>query len=835
MNSQSAGSLTYKLLWRDWKGGELNILVFSLVLAVATVTCISLFTSRIHNSIYEEASTFLAADAKITGSLPAKPAWEKHIDSLGLSTAKVTRFRAMAFSENDMILTQVKAVSDSYPLKGNVFVSDQPFSEGLAKNRGPKKGKAWLANRLFDALNIQIGETITIGDAEFVVSAAITKEPDSGQSFFGVAPRIMIHSNDVSRTNAIQPGSRIEHDLLLSGAEKDIRAMKDWLTPRLGVHHRWIGVKNANISIDVALIRAERFLLLTGCLSVILAGVAIALAAQRYAKRHHQHVALLKTLGAGPKKITRMYLLNIFAIGVTGVSLGAILGWGFQWGIIYALGDLIPVKLAPASILAYSTGAITGFVTMWAFVAPPILALRQVFPGAILREHNQKPVAAKISIFLGLFAIFFLMLLYSRDVMITITVSLGITVCIIGVWLASLMMIELSRFAGRSLKREWKMGFTNLKRHRRYNSLQIIIFSLIFLLFFILINIRSNLLTQWQNQLPDEAPNHFMFNIFPEEKNALNDFFDDHSIKANPFFPMTRGRVLAVNGTTIENIQKKKNNRTNYERELNLTWSLQLNADNSVIEGQWWNKNLENSSNLPLLVSAESRYASGLNLSVGDKISYSVAGQEIEATVASIRSVKWDSMNPNFYMIFNQPLLGGVSANWITSFYLNPDEKPLLNTLSRNFPTTSIIEIDQTIAQVQSIVKKVSLAIEFILALVLVSGVLVLITSIQSTLDSRIKESAIYRTLGAPKIFVQKTLAVEFVTLGIVSGLLAVLGTELSLYLLQTQIFSLDYFHQGWLWLWGPLLSGALIGLTGAISTRHVVHTPPISLLREIS
>lgn len=825
-------SLTGKLLWRDWKSGELNILLFSLTLAVATVTCISLFTSRIHNSIYEEASTFLAADAKISGSLPIPNTWLDQANALNLKTAQVTEFQAMAFSTNDMILTQVKAVSKDYPLKGELAITLTPFETGTTVKQGPAAGEAWLANRLFDALNAKIGDKITIGDASFLITAAVNKEPDSGQSLFGVSPRIMINSDDIGRTNAVQIGSRVEYDLLLSGDADDIQTLKTFVEPELDIHHHWVGVKDANLSIDSALQRAEKFLLLTGCLSVILSGVAIALAAQRYAKRHSQHVAILKTLGAGPSKITQLYLLNILFIGVVCVLLGASVGWVLHWGIILALGDLIPVALAPPSLSAYSTGAITGFVALWAFAAPPILALRQILPSTILRESNAANSNGKLNLILGLTAIFFLMLFYSRSIQITFMVSAGAIACVLGVWLSSLLFIELSRLTSKSLKREWRMGFANLKRHRRYNTLQIIIFSLIFLLFFILINIRTNILTQWQNQLPKNAPNHFIFNIFPDDKRDVEAFFNKHSIQANPFFPMTRGRVVAVNNIEIEDIDKSKNNRTDYERELNLTWSQTFGSDNAIIEGEWWDK-IDTSNNL--YVSAESSYASGLNIQIGDTIIYSVAGQKIEAIVASIRSVKWDSMNPNFYMIFNQPLLDGKSANWITSFYLSPEQKILLNKLSRAFSTSTIIEIDQTITQVQSIMAKVSLAIEFILALVLSSGLLVLITSIQATLDLRMKEAAIYRTLGASKTLIRKTLLIEFTSLGLIAGVLAMAGTELCLYFLQTTVFSLDYAPQGIIWLWGPALAGALIGITGAISTRRVVQIPPISLLREIS
>ncbi len=830
MSVMSSARLTMarRLMWRDWKSGELNILAFSLLLAIGTVTCISLFTSRIHNSIFEEAAHFLAADAKVSGSLPIPKAWQTQANTLKLRSAHTINFRAMAFAGENMALGQVKAVSNDYPLKGSLHITDAPYGPEREKTTGPQPGTVWLAPRLFNALNISVGDTISIGEADFNVSAVISKEPDSGQSLFGVAPRVMMHMDDVTRTAAVQTGSRINYHWLLAG--DNIDAMNTWLTPQLGEHFRWQGVSGGNIGLDSAITRAERFLLLTGCLSVVLSGVAIALAARRYAKRQHNHVALLKTFGSTPKAISQLYALGLLSIGITAIALGALLGWLLHWGIIAALGDLMPTNLAKPHWSAYGTGAITGFISLWAFAAPPIWALRHVSPAAVLREGASEQAFRATHTLIGFSAIIGMMFFYSRDLSLTLIVTAGASLCVIGVSLLSALLIYATKPLSQGLGISWRLGLANLKRHKQFNTLQVVIFSLLFLLLFILLTVRTSLLNQWQDQLPEDTPNHFIFNIFPAEADGIRTFLDENNIDANPFYPMTRGRVIQLNETDIAPLVEASNSRVNYERELNLTWSATLGSDNDIIAGTWWDALAASDT---LRVSAESTYAEGLNMQVGDTLTFSVAGQSITAEIASIRSVQWDSMNPNFYMIFDRPLLDGMSANWITSFYLAPENKSVLNALARRHPTLSIIEIDQTIAQIQSIVNKVSLAIEFILVLVLVSGLLVLVTSIQATLDLRMKEGAIYRTLGAPKALVRRTLLIEFSTLGLLSGILAVAGTELCLYFLQTRVFSLEYASQYHLWLWGPTLGAALIGIVGWLSARSVVRTTPLSLLRN--
>ncbi|MFL0810913.1 MAG: ABC transporter permease [Agarilytica sp.] len=822
---------SHRLLWRDWKSGELNILLCSLLLAIATVTCISLFTSRIHSSIYQEASTFLAADAKIKGSLKVKQNWREKAQTLGLESTDITYFRAMAFSAENMVLTQVKAVAEKYPLKGSLTIANYPFTETKTVTQGPKPGELWLAARLFSVLDISVGDKVDIGEASFIAAAAILKEPDSGQSIFGVAPRIMMHIDDISATQAVQIGSRINYEWLLIGNTQKINEFKNWIEPKLGNHFRWIGVKGSNISLDNALTRAERFLLLTGCLSVILSGVAVALAARRYAQRRKPQVALLKTLGCTPNDISKLYFQNLLLLGIASVIVGSILGWLLHWVILHVLGNLIPDNLEAPSILAYSTGAVTGFIALWAFAAPPIFSLRWVAPAQVLREADIKSsLYSPANVIAGL-AAFGLMYFYSRDIKITFIVAAASLLCVFGVGVFSYVLIHALKPLNRCVSYSWRMGLASLKRHRQFNTLQIVIFSLLFMLLFILVSVRTNLLSQWQEQLPEGTPNHFIFNIFPDDIPTVKTFFTQKDIDLRPFYPMTRGRVTKVNGVTRELITKEYKGRTNYERELNLTWSNTLNEDNKIVAGKWWN---ETDKNAGLQVSAEKNYAEGLDINIGDKIEFSVAGQNIAAEVASIRSVQWDSMNPNFYMVFDKPLLDGSSANWITSFFLTEDQKPILNGLTRQLPTLSLIEIDQTIMQVQNIVGKVSLAVEFILLLVLIAGILVLITSIQATLDLRMQEGAIYRTLGASKILVRKNLLVEFCTLGFISGLLAVLGTELCQYFLQTKVFRLDYQMQYGLLLLGPLLCTVIIGLVGWISARKVVSTPPLTVLRNI-
>ena len=826
--------LAFKLLQRDWRGGNLSILVFSLLLAIATVTSISLFTSRIHNSIYAEAAQFIAGDIKISGSQAIETRWIEQAEELGLESSSLTEFASMAFAGEDMTLTSVKAVTPGYPLKGELIIADQPFTAGNVVKHGPLPGEAWLAPRLFDALNIAVGDTIFIGDGEFKATAALNKEPDSGQSLFGVSPRVMISASDIASTNAVQVGSRIKYSLLLAGAPDALSQFNEWVEPKLGHHFRLNDIKTSSRSVGETLERAEGFLLLAGSLSVILGGAAIALAARRYAKKHHQTVALLKTLGSSPNDMTVIFGAILLGLGLIAIIVGNLLGWGLHWGILLAIGNLLSSELAAPSFAAYWTGSLTGFVALLAFAAPPLFALRTVSPAAALNEGNSTPLSLFWTNAIGISAVIGLVYYYSMDISLTLFLTLGLLVALVGVFCLSWLTINLTKRLAGKLGHTWRMGLNNLNRHRQTNALQIMIFAIILLLIAIIIAVRSHLIQQWQNQIPEGTANHFAFNIYLDELPAIKDKFAQANIKHSDFFPMTRGRVVGVNSLSAADLVKQHSKgRMNYEREINLTTSNNLSEDNTIISGTWWPDIVKNYPE-EMLVSVEEDYAKGLNIDIDDIVELSIAGQTLKARVTSIRKVQWDSMNPNFFMIFDQPIDQQFGANWLTSFYLSDEQKTFINRLSKAHPTISIIELDQTIEQIKSIVNKITTAVEFILALVLISGILVLITSIQATLDMRFKESAILRTLGAERSLVSKTLLVEFATLGLLAGILSVLGTEASLYMLQTKTFNMDYAPFQIMWILLPLSSGILIATAGWLSTKKVFNIPPMTVLKSI-
>ncbi len=821
-------TLTARQFWRDFRSGELTLLLVSAILAVAVVTSISIFAERIRLTLVDQAGTLLAADYALQGSRPIPDEWRAQASELGLEQADVTSFTTMLFGDEGNQLGSVRAVSEAYPLLGTLEVAAAPFGDAQEVAHGPPPGQIWLASRLFPLLGIEPGDAVSVGATTLTATRALISEPDQTSSLFNIEPRAMIHQADLAATGAVQPGSRVTYRWLLAGNEQSLRALRDNLRGSIEPHYRWRSAERANDNIGEAMDRAQEFLLLAGSLAVILAGVALAMSAQRYTARHTDTVALLKTLGMTPQRITRLYGLGLLVVAVTAVVIGIAAGDLAHRVIVALLADLLPDNLAAHGPGAYLLGAATGLLAVLGFAWPPFYRLRSVPPARVLRSDVWQQRRATDQLW-GAAAIIGLVWLYSRDVTLTAILVSGGALCLAGAALfARGLLWGLRRLGGR-LGRSWRLGLASLQRNSRQSGLQVVIFAIAFMLLFTLALVRTSLLEEWQRQLPENTPNHFVYNVFPEELPQLNAWLDDYASNESPAYPIVRGRLTRVNDTGIDELTENLPDRGDYRRELNMTWSDEYGADNAIESGSWW----ENYGAGPLRVSVEQDFAEDIGITVGDTLFLSLGGEAVSAEVASLRSLDWESFNPNFYLIFNQPIGAPDSAFYLISFYLSPDNKPALTELIRAIPSISVLEVDALLEQIQSIIAQVTLAVEFILVLILAAGLLVLVAGIQSTLDVRYRESALLRTMGAPGALLRRTLAIEFGALGALSGLLGAFGAEWVLFYLQGELFNMDTGWHPWLWVVAPFAGMLVIGLVGVGSTLKVALTPPMRVLGQ--
>ena len=827
--------LALKLLWRDWRSGELSLLLASLVIAVGSVTTVTLFVDRLQQALLAESATFLAADQVISSGEPIDPVIMTEATSRGLQTSETISFVSMVFSEDRAQFTSVKAVDDAYPLRGRLIAGDEPFKRGAPVDAGPRRGELWMESRLFPALSVSTGELLDVGVASIPVARVLIKEPDRGGGFNGAGPRVLMHMDDVAETEVVQPGSRISYRYLFAGDRQAIEDFAAWAKPRLGVDSRIFGVKEGAQGIGEALDRGERFLLLGSLLGVVLAGVAIALAAQRYSLRHYDHVAIMKTLGATPKAVDMTFITIFVVLGSLATLVGAGIGYGMQYGVTEILSPYIPIELPEPSLRPVFLGLVTGFVCLLSFALPPLLKLRAIEPVRVVRRDLGDTSASDwMTYSFGVFGTLGLMWWYSADLKLTLMIFSGAVVSLVILFAVANLLLRSGRVLGMQAGSAWRLALAGMQRRGQENTLQILVFGLAIMLLLILFLVRTALIIEWQSQIPEDAPNHFAINISPEDVQPIKGMFADNDIASQPLYPMIRGRIFEVNDELSSDRDKRLKRggedgpRSSSGR--NLTWSGALPDDNRIIAGEWWGQEYTGTP----LVSLEQELAERNELKVGDELVFMIQGRELQTEVGSIRTVAWDNMQPNFYIIFSPGSLEDFPSTFMTSFYLSKEKKMFLNDLLHKYPTMTVIEIDALIEQVQRIIDQVTLAIELVLVLILASGGLVLLASIQASMDERLKQHAILRTLGAGKRLVLGSLFIEFCALGFFAGVLATLGSEITVFALETEIFELDYSVNPQLWLLGPVTGILLIGIVGTLATRKVVESPPASVLREL-
>lgn len=872
--------LAVRLLKRDWYGGELRLLSLALVMSVTSVTGIALFTDRLGKALLLESANMLAADRIVSGRgiLPIEVLEEGQ--SRGLRTAETLSFISMAFSESGNLLVAAKAVTDNYPLRGDVIIADAPFVRGSPIQSGPPRGEVWLESRALPALGIEVGDSVSVGEAELNVSKIIITEPDrsGGGLVDNAGPRLMLHMDDVETTNVVQLGSRISYRYLF--AHDDLELLDEfegWFRAR----EEWRGryyirdIRDESEEVSEALERAESFLLLGSLFAVLLAGVAIALTAKRYSERHYDYVAILKTLGCTSAQISLIYLAIQLMLAVIAILVGCVLGYLVHQGIFRLLQSVLLFTLPPAGFQPYVIGSLTAFVCLLAFALPPLLALRETPPLRVLRKDiTQQKISAYVPYLFGVLGTIFLIYWYSEDLFLSSVLISAVAAIALFLSIVSYLFLRSSGSVGMKAGSAWLLAMTAARRRRKQNVLQVMVFSVTIMSLLILTLVRTDLIEEWQAQLPQNTPNHFMMNITQGQIAGIQNFFAENGVESNAFYSLTSARVNRVNGNLpnpsnndedslgggtltentrldnadldeaigfnespqsdappLQNGQQTSSGGRRVRGQLSrrqVTWSEELPKDNLITSGTWWGVDPQ-----PGYVSIEEEYADWLDLELGDRIEFEVNRQVVTAEVSNFRSVRWDNMQPNFFIIFSPGTIDHLGATFLSTALMEREQKVLLNDLIRLFPTMVIIEIDALIEQIQTIIAQVTSAVELISILVLICGGLVLLSCVNASLDERFHENAILRTLGAGKKLILTSLLIEFASIGFVAGLIATIGAEVSLYYLQEQVFQQEFSLHYWVWAAGPLLGMLIIAGLGINSTRRVVQTSPLAVLRS--
>ena len=825
-------SMAFRALRRDWRSGELRVLAAALLIAVASVAAVGFFTDRIGQAMERKASELLGADLVIASPDPLQPILIAEAQRQGVQIAETLNFRSVVVAGDITQLAEVKAVSPGYPLRGALQISDQPFASPRTVTTIPNPGEVWLDERLLQLLNLQVGDRVDFGSRSFRIAQVLTYEPDRAGDLFSLAPRLLLNLADMPSTGLVQRGSRVDHRLLLAGDPAVLETFKTWVKPRLKTGEKLQGIRDARAELRSALERAQRFLHLAALVSVILAGVGVAIAARRFAARHWDSVAILRCVGATQNVISRLFALELLALALVAGVIGLAVGYLAQYGLSGLLGQLVSSTELPAPSWQPVLPALaTGFVTLLGFGLPPLLRLREVPPLRVLRR-DLGPINPRLVALYGpaVPATAALLIWQAGEIRLALYVCAGVAGTVIALTLGAWGLVKTLNLLRGQVGVAWRFGLANIARRGSGSAAQVVALGLGLMALLMLTLVRTDLLSSWRASLPADAPNHFLINIQPHEVAGIRTFLGERGLGQVELFPMVRGRLTAINERTVgpDDYDNPRAKRL-IEREFNLSWTDRLRDDNRIVAGRWWNDN----DNGQGLASVEQALAKDLGIAVNDTLRFQIAGQTLSAKVASLRSVEWDSFRANFFVVFPSGVLDNYPAAWITSFHLPPGQKPLLADLVRQYPSVTVLDVEALMNKVRDIVDRVIAAVEYVFLFTLAAGLVVLYAAIQATQDERRFESAVLRTLGASRAIVRRSLLAEFATLGLLAGVLAAGAATLIGYVLATQVFDFPYHGNPWLWVLGIGTGVIGVGVAGLIGARSALNQPPWRALRE--
>ncbi len=818
-------------LWRDLKSGELSVLLLALIVAVLSLTAVGFFTSRVSQGVRAQAAEVLAADLRLESPTPLPAHYFTDAAKLGLRSAQVLSFPTAIFSGELSQLAALNAVTENYPLRGRVRIADEPFGAARTTDDIPGRGEAWIDARIIAQLKLSLGTTLRIGAASFRVTEVLDYRPDQGTGFVNLAPAALINYEDIGATQLIQPGSRATYAALFAGTPAAIADFRETLNKTKAPGERLRDVEESSRQLNSAIDRASRFLNLASLASVLLAAVAVAMGARRYASRHIDAVALMKCMGAAQGFVLSISIVELSLLAVIAVLIGSALGFVAQSGLVWLLRSLIPSELPAASSAPLPIALVTVLAMLIGFALPPLLQLKSTPPARVLRKTvTAPPLRYGVSYLLALAALCAILWSMVRDPELVFSVLAGVLGVGVVLTLAGFGLVRLTTRLRGGVGVAWRYGLANVSRRGSGSVVQIVAFGLGLMVLLLLAVVRGDLLADWRRSLPADVPNNFLVNIRPEQRAALQEFLHSRGFGSPQMYPMVRARITAINGDSAQSLKLRGDVARGYvEREQNLTWSADIMEDNQLVAGSWWTSA---DAGKPW-VSISSEYAEALHLKLGDQLSFDVAGEPLTAMVTSIRKIRWDSFRPNFFLVFPPGLLDGAAGTYMTSLYLTQAQRQSLADLVRQFPTISVFDVDAILKQIRSIMDRASLAVQYVFLFTLAAGIVVLLAAVQSTRDERRYESAMLRTLGASRGTVLQGVAAEFSALGFLSGTLAAFGATGVGWILARRLFSLEYTLDPWLWVSGLVCGTILVGLSGTLATRSVVNTPPIVTLRD--
>lgn len=803
--------------WREIRQGQLWLVTLALSLIIACVFALATLVGRVETIIIDQGRSALTADRVLVSSQPVDASQLKALPTDAVKVSQQIRFGTMAFSDNGMQLVSVKAVDSGFPLRGELNLQS---ADTTALEHHVKPNQLWLAERLFSLLNVKVGDVLMLGDAELKVSGRITQDPELSFNPFSQMPTVLIHQQDITAVGGVKPGSRISYRYYFSGSDKALTDIRQQLP--LTPSQRWLTENDVGRSGDF-IERARQYLSLTLVLVVLMAAATLVLTCQHYATTRTTAVAMMKSLGATKRFLWHWLLTQIGLVFVVAIVIGLTLGLGLEWLLRYPLQNLLPDQLPSMGFAPVMISLLLAFCIALPALGIPLSRLVQTSAISSMQVSTIKSPLFRLAWLLLLFPVLAAILWIGTNLFVWLTL-LGMAVLLLVLALVGVAAIALLQRV--KLGAAYSLALSRVNRSKAKTATQLVALTCSLMLLAVIGLLRNELLADWQNTLPTDAPNVFALNIAPDQQQEYLAYLDDAKLIRSEGYPVTRGRLVAINDQRFysspneilevtdqakDNIEisNELNRKVDDEsvdpalrRELNFTWAKTLPNHNVVTQGQWGDKSG---------VSVESGIAKRLNINLGDKLAFTVGGLEFNATVNSIRNVEWRNMKPNFYFIFTPDVLQSFPATWLVSFRVGDQQSALLNTLSSQYPTVSVLDLRMMATRIQGLLAQVSWSLTVLAGLGVVSGLLLIMTLLRLSISERQTEIQLYRTLGASRKRIAATLWFEYGIIAVLAGIIAAVGAEFVVGLLVVKGFELPFSLHPLMWVGLPVLAMGLV------------------------
>lgn len=820
----------FRALRRDWHSGEIRLLLLALITAVAAVASVSLLIDRIDQALQRDAAQMLGGDVVIRSGQPVPDPFVERAHELGLATAQTLEFPSMVMHGSASQLVSVKAVSAGYPLRGHVRLQSADHGPGGVVTDGkPLPGTVWVDPQLQGLLQLSLPAQLELGNASLQVAGLIAHEPDRSMRFVNVAPRVMIAISDIERTGLLGPGARVTHRLLVAGDASAVARYQGWVESNLGPGQRLRTLENSQPGFQRTMDRADQFLTLVALLTVMLAGIAVALAARRFCLRHQDGIAVMRCLGASRRVLTWMVCVEFVVLALIASLAGVALGHVIHLGLVAVVASWMDVALPSSSWLPYWKAMTTGCVILLGFAVPPLLSLSRIPPVRVLRGD-----AVKLNLHygtayaVGLFAFGVLAVALTGDGYLGLTVVAGFAIALTVFVLTALALVAAIGWVRHHVPvSPWlRFALAGISRRRALAVAQLCALAMGLSILLLLAIMRTDLLQGWQNTVPPDAPNTFLINIQPHQRDDLGQRLQEAGLSTVELVPMVRARLTAINSTAISaDTYDDEQAQSIVNREFNLSYRSSLPDSNTQLAGRWPDANQQEAS-------LEIGLAKSLGVGLGDTLTFEIAGQARDVVVVGLREVKWDSFDVNFFALLSEAVLYDAPSTYITSLHFPADSADLIRSILADFPNVTVFDLTVILAQVQAVLDHVIMAMQLLFLFSVAAGVVVLAAALFATRDERMFEAALLRALGASSAQLSGALRIEMIILGVLAGLLAAATAQAIAFVLATWVFKFDPVMSWWPWLSGAFAGLVLALFSGKLTLAGVLKVSPLSSLR---